>query len=167
MTEPIFETMRILLQRVKRAEVRIREESDEGPTARVSGRIHGGYVLLVGFTHSDTAREVEWMADKVVGLRLFPDAAQKLNCDVIETGGALLVVSQFTLYADARKGRRPSFIDAAKPDIAIPLFNQFVGDLRQRGLKVETGEFGADMEVELVNDGPVTIWLERAAPIPT
>jgi len=124
-------------------------------------------VLLVGFTHSDTAREVEWMADKVVGLRLFPDAAQKLNCDVIETGGALLVVSQFTLYADARKGRRPSFIDAAKPDIAIPLYNQFVGDLRQRGLKVETGEFGADMEVELVNDGPVTIWLERAAPIPT
>ncbi len=124
-------------------------------------------MLLVGFTHSDTAREVEWMADKVVGLRLFPDAAQKLNCDVIEKGGALLVVSQFTLYADARKGRRPSFIDAAKPDIAIPLYNQFVRDLRQRGLKVETGEFGADMEVELVNDGPVTIWLERASPIPT
>lgn len=164
MTEPIFEAMRILLQRVKRAEVRIREESDEGPIERVSGRIHGGYVLLVGFTHSDTLQEVEWMADKVIGLRLFPDEAQKLNCDLVEQGGALLVVSQFTLYADARKGRRPSFIDAAKPEIAIPLYNQFVMYLRQQGLQVETGEFGATMDVELVNDGPVTIWLERGTP---
>lgn len=159
--------MRILLQRVKRAEVRIREESDEGPIQRISGRIQGGYVLLVGFTHSDTAHELEWMADKVIGLRLFPDDAQKLNCDVVEQGGALLVVSQFTLYADARKGRRPSFIEAAKPEIAIPLYNQFVMYLRRKGLQVETGEFGADMDVELVNDGPVTIWLEREAPTAT
>ena len=153
--------MRILLQRVKRAEVRIREESDEGPTDRISGRIHGGYLLLVGFTHSDTSKELEWMADKVIGLRLFPDADQKLNLDVVEQGGALLVVSQFTLYADARKGRRPSFVDAAKPDIALPLYHHFVMCLKHRGVAVETGEFGANMDVELVNDGPVTIWLER------
>ncbi len=107
------------------------------------------------------------MADKVMGLRLFPDEAQKLNCDLVEQGGALLVVSQFTLYADARKGRRPSFIDAAKPEIAIPLYNQFVMYLRQQGLQVETGEFGATMDVELVNDGPVTIWLERGTPTST
>lgn len=110
-------------------------------------------------------QEVEWMADKVIGLRLFPDEAQKLNRDLVEQGGALLVVSQFTLYGDARKGRRPSFIDAAKPEIAIPLYNQFVMYLRQQGLQVETGEFGANMDVELVNEGPVTIWLEREAPV--
>ncbi|WP_396204758.1 D-aminoacyl-tRNA deacylase [Gemmatimonas sp.] len=156
--------MRILLQRVKRAEVRIQGESAEAhPDGRVSGRIGGGYVLLVGFTHSDTNAEVEWMTDKVVGLRLFPDEDQKLNRDVTEAGGALLVVSQFTLYSDARKGRRPSFMDAAKPDIAIPLYNYFVTSLRERGVTVQTGEFGAMMDVELVNDGPVTIWLERDA----
>lgn len=155
--------MRILLQRVRRAEVRIREESDEGPRERVAGKIDGGYVLLVGFTHTDTDREIEWMADKVLGLRLFPDADLKLNCDIGERGGKLLVVSQFTLYADARKGRRPSFVDAAKPDIANPLYNRFVMYLKQRGVPVATGEFGAMMDVELVNDGPVTIWLEREA----
>lgn len=157
--------MRILLQRVKRAEVRIREESDEGPTERVSGRIHGGYLLLVGFTHSDTPQEVEWLAEKVSGLRLFPDENQKLNRDLVEWGGALLVVSQFTLYADASKGRRPSFVAAAKPEHAIPLYNQFVMSLKHRGLTVETGEFGANMDIELINDGPVTIWLERDAPL--
>jgi D-aminoacyl-tRNA deacylase len=155
--------MRILLQRVKRAEVRIREESDEGPGERLSGRIDGGYLLLVGFTHSDTDREIEWMADKVLGLRLFADADQKLNRDIGEAGGALLVVSQFTLYADARKGRRPSFVEAAKPELADPLYNRFVLSLKRSGLQVETGEFGAMMDVELVNDGPVTIWLEREA----
>lgn len=155
--------MRILLQRVKRAEVRIREDLDEGPRERLSGRIGSGYLLLVGFTHSDTDREIEWMADKVFGLRLFPDEDLKLNRDIGEQGGALLVVSQFTLYADARKGRRPSFVDAARPEIAIPLYNRFVICLKQRGLTVETGEFGANMDVELVNDGPVTIWLEREA----
>lgn len=156
--------MRILLQRVKRAEVRIREESDEGPCQRLSGRIDGGYLLLVGFTHSDTDRELEWMAEKILGLRLFPDADQKLNRDIGEAGGALLVVSQFTLYADAQKGRRPSFVDAAKPEVAVPLYNRFVMRLKQRGLQVETGEFGAMMDVELVNDGPVTLWLDREAP---
>lgn len=158
--------MRILLQRVKRAEVRIREETPDGPTERVSGRIQGGYVLLVGVTHSDTITEAEWLADKVAGLRLFPDEEQKLNRDISEVGGGILVVSQFTLYGDARKGRRPSFVNAARPDHAVPVYNQFVMSLRQRGLPVETGEFGAMMDVELVNDGPVTLWLERDAADP-
>lgn len=155
--------MRILLQRVKRAEVRIRAES-YSESVRVSGRIGHGYVLLVGFTHTDTDAEIEWMADKVLGLRLFPDDNGKLNRDLGEQGGALLVVSQFTLYADARKGRRPSFLDAAKPELAIPLYNQFVSRLRESGVTVETGEFSAMMDVELVNDGPVTLWLDREAP---
>ena len=155
--------MRILLQRVRRAEVRIREETDTGPRERLAGKIDGGYVLLVGFTHTDTDHEIEWMADKVLGLRLFPDANQKLNCDIGEQGGELLVVSQFTLYADARKGRRPSFVDAARPEIAHPLYDKFLTFLKRRGVPVATGEFGAMMDVELVNDGPVTIWLEREA----
>jgi D-tyrosyl-tRNA(Tyr) deacylase len=154
--------MRILLQRVKRAEVRIRAELSDD-TVRVSGRIEQGYVLLVGFTHTDTDAELEWMVDKVLGLRLFPDDDRKLNRDLGEQGGSLLVVSQFTLYADARKGRRPSFVDAARPELAAPLYNQLVRRLRGRGVTVETGEFGAMMDVELVNDGPVTIWLEREA----
>ncbi len=104
------------------------------------------------------------MADKIVGLRLFADNDGKLNRDLAECAGALLVVSQFTLYADVRKGKRPSFIDAARPETAIPLYNQFVMLLRQHRLEVQTGEFGASMDVELVNDGPVTIWLEREAP---
>jgi D-tyrosyl-tRNA(Tyr) deacylase len=158
--------MRILLQRVTHAEVRIREEVS-GAADRVGGRIGQGYVLLVGFTHTDTTAELEWMTNKVLGLRLFPDDDHKLNHDLGARGGALLVVSQFTLYADARKGRRPSFVNAATPELATPLYNQFVRTLRERGITVETGEFGAMMDVELVNDGPVTIWLEREAPPPS
>lgn len=101
------------------------------------------------------------MADKVLGLRLFSDADDKMNLALADVGGALLVVSQFTLYGDAAKGRRPSFIDAARPDAAIPLYEKFVDLLRISGTRVETGEFGASMEVELVNDGPVTLWLDR------
>jgi D-tyrosyl-tRNA(Tyr) deacylase len=101
------------------------------------------------------------MADKVTGLRLFADAEDKMNLALADVGGALLVVSQFTLYGDARKGRRPSFIDAARPDIAIPLYERFIERLRETGTPVATGEFGAMMDVELVNDGPVTLWLER------
>lgn len=145
--------MRVLLQRVSRAEVRI-----EG---RVAGRIGRGFCLLAGFTHSDSDDMVRWMAEKVVGLRLFADDEGKMNRALAEVGGAILVVSQFTLYGDARKGRRPSFIDAAPPEIAIPLYERFVALLREQGVHVETGEFGAMMEVELVNDGPVTLWLER------
>ena len=101
------------------------------------------------------------MAEKVSGLRLFADADDKMNLALADVGGEVLVVSQFTLYGDAAKGRRPSFIDAARPETAIPLYELFVSSLRSRGLKVETGEFGAMMDVELVNDGPVTLWLER------
>ena len=154
--------MRILLQRVSRAEVRIRDVSDG--VARVSGRIGPGLLLLVGFTGSDTDSELQWMADKVIGLRLFPDEEDKMNRDIVEHGGAMLVVSQFTLYGDARKGRRPSFVKAASPDTAIPLYKRFLLLLRERGATVETGQFGAMMDVELVNDGPVTLLLEREAP---
>lgn len=145
--------MRTLLQRVSRAEVRVGE--------RVTGRIGRGYLLLVGFTDGDDHDTLAWMADKVLGLRLFPDGEGKMNLDLAAVDGAMLVVSQFTLYGDARKGRRPSFVDAARPEVAIPLYERFVDVLRESGTVVETGEFGAMMDVELVNDGPVTLWLER------
>jgi D-tyrosyl-tRNA(Tyr) deacylase len=118
-------------------------------------------VLLVGFTHTDDDAAISWMADKVAGLRLFADEDDKMNRSIADVGGSLLVVSQFTLYGDAVKGRRPSFIDAARPEVAVPLYERFVTMLRERGHPTETGEFGAMMEVELVNDGPVTLWLER------
>jgi D-tyrosyl-tRNA(Tyr) deacylase len=127
----------------------------------VIGSIDRGYLLLVGFTHDDTPAQLEWMADKVHGLRLFADAEGKMNLGLDDVGGAVLVVSQFTLYGDAQKGRRPSFIDAARPEVAIPLYERFVTLLRERGLRVATGEFGAMMDVALVNDGPVTLWLEK------
>jgi D-tyrosyl-tRNA(Tyr) deacylase len=127
----------------------------------VIGKIGHGAVLLVGFTHTDGEDQLSWMADKIVGLRIFADDEDKMNRSIADIGGELLVVSQFTLYGDAVKGRRPSFIDAARPEQAIPLYERFIGLLRERGVTVATGEFGAMMEVELVNDGPVTLWLER------
>jgi D-aminoacyl-tRNA deacylase len=145
--------MRIVLQRVSRASVTV--------AGRVTGRIEGGLLLLAGFTEGDGEEQLAWMAEKVCGLRVFSDDEGKMNRSVEEAGGGLLVVSQFTLYGDARKGRRPSFIDAARPETAIPLYERFVALLRARGLPVETGEFGAMMDVELVNDGPVTLILER------
>ena len=145
--------MRVLLQRVSRAEVRV--------DGAVRGRIDTGVCLLVGFTGTDGAEQVAWMADKVAGLRLFTDADGKMNLGLAEVGGAVLVVSQFTLYGDAVKGRRPSFVDAARPEVAIPLYEAFIARLRELGLTVATGEFGAHMAVDLVNDGPVTLWLER------
>jgi D-tyrosyl-tRNA(Tyr) deacylase len=145
--------MRVVLQRVSHASVTI-------GGARV-GDIAGGYCLLVGFTHTDTVDQVTWMADKVVGLRVFSDAEGKMNLALGDVGGAVLAVSQFTLYGDASKGRRPSFIDAARPEVAIPLYERFLAELRARGIPVEAGEFGADMRVEIHNDGPVTIMLER------
>jgi D-tyrosyl-tRNA(Tyr) deacylase len=145
--------MRVVLQRVSRAEVRVGD--------RVTGRIGRGFLLLVGFTHSDTEPALAWMADKIAGLRLFGDADDKMNLALADVGGALLVVSQFTLYGDAAKGRRPSFVDAARPELAVPLYERFLALLRERGVAVETGEFGAMMDVELVNDGPVTLILER------
>ena len=150
--------MRVLLQRVSRAEVRVRERDGR---VRTTGRIDRGFLLLVGLTHTDGEEQLAWMADKIVGLRLFADAEEKMNLSLGDVDGALLVVSQFTLYGDAAKGRRPSFIDAARPETAIPLYERFLALLRERGPRVEAGEFGAMMDVELVNDGPVTLWLER------
>lgn len=119
-------------------------------------------MILAGFSGDDTEETLVWMADKVIGLRLFSDADGKFNLSLDEVGGGLLVVSQFTLYGDARKGRRPSFIEAAPPEVAIPLYERFVALLRERSAgAVQTGEFGAMMEVDLVNDGPVTLLLER------
>jgi len=145
--------MRIVLQRVSRASVTI--------AGQVTGAIGKGFCLLVGFTHADTVAEVDWMAEKVAGLRLFSDDQDKMNLGLEDVGGALLVISQFTLYGNAQKGRRPSFIEAARPEVAIPLYERFVAQLRSRGVKVETGEFGAMMEVEIHNDGPVTLVLQK------
>jgi D-tyrosyl-tRNA(Tyr) deacylase len=128
---------------------------------RTAGRIGRGFLLFVGFTATDSAAQVSWMAEKVSGLRLFSDSEDKMNLALDDVGGGVLVVSQFTLYGNAEKGRRPSFIDAARPEVAIPLYELFVSALRAKGLHVETGEFGAMMDVELVNDGPVTLWLEK------
>ena len=145
--------MRVVLQRVSRAEVRI-----EG---KVVGRIGRGLLLLVGFRREDGPDTIEWMADRVRGLRIFPDDAGKMNLSLDEVRGELLVVSQFTLYGDTRKGRRPSFVEAAPPEIAIPLYETFIEALRNSGCPVATGEFGAMMDVDLVNEGPVTLLLER------
>ena len=146
--------MRVVLQRVSRGRVTI-----EGRTA---GAIERGLVLLVGFAPTDTEEAVAWMAEKVLRLRIFADDEGKMNRSLEEVAGGVLVVSQFTLYGDARKGRRPSFVDAAPPAVAIPLYERFVALLRERAPgAVETGEFGAMMDVELVNDGPVTLVLDR------
>lgn len=148
-------SLKVVLQRVSRASVMI-----EGETAGAIGR---GFCLLVGFTHTDTEVQVDWMAEKVAGLRLFADAEGKMNLGLREVGGALLVISQFTLYGDSVKGRRPSFIDAARPETAIPLYQRFLEALRTRDFDVAAGRFGADMLVEIHNEGPVTLILERMA----
>jgi len=145
--------MRLVLQRVSSASVTV--------DGRTAGAIECGFLLLVGFTAGDGEAQITWMADKVAGLRVFPDEEGRMNRDLHDTGGSALVVSQFTLYADARKGRRPSFVDAALPEVAEPLYEQFVQALRDRGIPVATGIFGAIMDVALVNDGPVTLVLER------
>jgi len=131
---------------------------------RETGKVGPGFLILAGFAPTDTDAQLSWMADKILGLRVFGDAEGKMNRDLADTGGGVLVVSQFTLYGDASKGRRPSFIDAAPPDLAIPLYEKFVALLKEKSggkIPVETGEFGAMMDVELVNDGPVTLILER------
>ena len=146
--------MRVVFQRVREAHVII-----EG---KVVGEIGLGQFLLVGFKQSDTTDQVEWMADKVVGLRIFQDDAGKMNRTLADVDGSILVVSQFTLYGDVRKGRRPSFIDAATPETAIRLYERFVELLEARHPgKVATGEFGAMMDVSLTNDGPVTLVIDR------
>lgn len=145
--------MKIVLQRCKQAKVTADGE--------VTGTIGKGFVLLVGITHDDTEKEAEWLADKIINLRIFEDANGKMNHSLMDVKGEILSVSQFTLYADCNKGRRPSFVDAAVPDIANPLYERFNEILREKGVHVETGVFGAMMEVDLINDGPVTLVLER------
>lgn len=144
--------MRAVVQRVSRARVTV--------DGRTVGEISGGLVALVGVTHDDTLADARAAAAKMAGLRIFADQAGKMNRSVLDAGGQVLVVSQFTLYGDARKGRRPSFVKAARPEPAQRLVDEVARELRNRGVGVATGEFGAMMEVSLVNDGPVTIILE-------
>ena len=146
--------MRAVIQRVSRAAVRV-----ESVTVGAIGR---GYLVFLGVTHADGRAEADWMSRKIAGLRLFEDDAGKMNLGLANVDGAVLVVSQFTLYGDARRGRRPSFTDAARPEQAEPLIDYFVERLREEGIRVQTGQFRAMMEVELVNDGPVTLWLDTA-----
>ena len=152
--------MRVLVQRVCRANVSV--------GGRVVGEIGRGFVVLVGITHNDTADDAAFMAAKVANLRVFDDEAGNLNRSALELAAqspgcvGMLVVSQFTLYADVRRGRRPSFVRVAPPQTAEPLVERFADELRRLGLPVATGRFGAEMHVELVNDGPVTIWLDTA-----
>lgn len=145
--------MRVVIQRVKSASVRI-----EGS---IFSKIDAGLLLLVGFEDEDNEEDLQWMTTKIMQLRIFNDEQQLMNRSVIDEQGAILVVSQFTLFASTKKGNRPSFIDAAKPPIAIPLYEKFIYLLQQKSnLKIETGKFGADMEVSLINDGPVTILID-------
>jgi D-tyrosyl-tRNA(Tyr) deacylase len=144
--------MRALIQRVSRARVLI-----DGETV---GAISGGLLVLLGITHEDTPAQAKWLAEKVASLRIFADDEGKMNRDIGESGGAMLIVSQFTLYGDARKGRRPSFVDAAGPDQAVPLYEAFINAVKALGIATATGRFGAMMQVELVNDGPVTLMVD-------
>lgn len=144
--------MKVVLQRSKKASVEVDGE--------VTGSIESGYVLLVGVTHEDTQKDVDYVAGKIAQLRLFEDEDGKMNRSILENGGDILSISQFTLYGDVKKGRRPSFIQAARPEAAEPIWEAFNDALRSHGLNVEAGVFGAMMDVELINDGPVTIVVE-------
>ncbi len=144
--------MRVVVQRAKNAKVEV--------GGRITGQIEHGLMLLVGITHDDTERDAEYVADKVANLRIFEDADGKMNDSLLDVGGGALSISQFTLYGDCRKGRRPNFMEAARPEKANPLYEYFNGELRKKGIKVETGEFGEMMDVTFTNDGPVTLIVE-------
>lgn len=144
--------MRVVVQRSKNAKVTVNGE--------ITGQISKGLVLLVGVTHQDKEEDAAFLAEKIVNLRIFEDDAGKMNLSLLEVGGEILSVSQFTLYGDCRKGRRPNFMEAARPEQANQLYEVFNGLLREKGIKVETGIFGAMMDVELINDGPVTLIVE-------
>lgn len=144
--------MRVVLQRVSHASVTVEE--------KVIGQIQRGFLLLVGVTHDDAMEDMEYLVRKIIQMRIFEDEEGKLNRSIQDVGGEILSVSQFTLYADTKKGNRPSFSKAAPGDVALEMFEQFNGLLRDTGIPVETGQFGADMKVELLNDGPVTILLD-------
>jgi D-tyrosyl-tRNA(Tyr) deacylase len=150
--------MRAVLQRVRRAKVTVEGEA--------TGEIGAGWLVLLGVAPDDNQKQVEWLADKIANLRAFADDDGKMNRSVLDVGGSVLAVSQFTLYADCRKGRRPSFIGAALPAVAEPLYEAFVIALKALGVPVATGRFAADMQVELVNDGPVTIVLDSEVDSP-
>ncbi|KAF0197474.1 MAG: D-tyrosyl-tRNA(Tyr) deacylase [Bacillota bacterium] len=144
--------MRAVVQRVSRAQVTVEDQ--------VVGKISHGFLVLLGVDVHDTEHDAEYIAEKISGLRVFADVEDKMNLSLADVAGSVLVVSQFTLHGDCRRGRRPSYSDAARPELAIPLYDKFVSELRDRGHTVETGIFGAMMQVELVNDGPVTLLLD-------
>jgi len=144
--------MRAVVQRVRSCRVVVAGE--------IVGEIGTGLLVLLGIKTGDTAEQARWLADKIVGLRIMADDEGKMNVSVADAGGSILVVSQFTLYGDCEKGRRPSFIDAARPEVAEPLYEAFANGVRMQGVPLATGRFGADMQVELVNDGPVTVIIE-------
>ena len=144
--------MRAVVQRVTSARVVVEGE--------VTGEIGGGFLVLLGICHDDNEADVNTLAAKLIGLRVFEDSAGKMNLSIAQTGGAMLVVSQFTLFGDCRKGRRPSFVEAARPEVAEPLYESFVAELRSQGIPTETGTFQAHMEVSLTNEGPVTLLLD-------
>lgn len=145
--------MRFLIQRVKMAEVEVAN--------KVVGKIDKGFLVLIGITHNDTKQSADYLIKKLINLRIFEDENEKMNLSLKDVNGELLLVSQFTLYGDTKKGNRPSFIEAARPEMAINLYNYIIDELKKQIPKVETGIFGADMQVKLVNDGPVTILLEE------
>lgn len=145
--------MRAVVQRVSRAKVTVDNE--------IVGEIGRGLLVLLGIAPEDSLEQVRWLAEKIVGLRIFRDDEGKMNRDVTEVGGGVLVVSQFTLYGDCSKGKRPSFIGAARPEIAIPLYEAFINAVKALGVPTAAGKFGADMQVELVNEGPVTLIVEK------
>lgn len=144
--------MKAVLQRVQYASVKV--------DGKMIGQCGRGYMILLGIGHEDTSKDVDALAEKIIKLRIFEDEAGKMNLSIRDIGGEILLISQFTLYADYRKGNRPSFMNAAKPEISKPLYEEFAGKLRTCGIATQTGEFGADMKVELLNDGPVTIVMD-------
>lgn len=144
--------MRVVVQRSRQASVTVEGE--------ITGQISSGLVLLVGVTHEDTIEDAAYLADKIINLRIFEDGSEKMNFSLLDVGGQILSISQFTLYGDCRKGRRPNFMEAAKPDHASKIYDSFNSLLREKGIQVETGRFGAMMDVSLINDGPVTLIVE-------
>ncbi|WP_372713736.1 D-aminoacyl-tRNA deacylase [Ilyobacter sp.] len=144
--------MKVVIQRVSKAQVSVENN--------IVGKIEKGFLILLGITHTDNEKDAKWLVDKISGLRIFSDELGKMNKSLTDVGGEILLISQFTLYGDSRKGRRPSFVEAAKPDIAIPLYNKFIEYVKEKNIKIFTGEFGADMKVELLNDGPVTMIID-------
>ncbi len=151
--------MRAVVQRVKKASVKIQNTSDGD---YINGEIDKGLLIFLGITHEDNDKDLDYIADKISGLRIFEDEQGKMNLSINDIKGEILLISQFTLYGDCRKGRRPGFTDAARPEIAIPLYEKMIETLKLKGIKVEVGIFGADMLVDIQNDGPVTILLDSS-----